>query len=70
MTTTAEAGESDEALAPPPKRRPRPRVQMNVRIDAEDDSDLRAYEEKHGASRQAVVDQMIREYLQRRGLRD
>lgn len=68
MATATAADETTEAPAPPPKRQPEARVQMNVRIRAERDKILHSDERQHGASRQAVVDQMVDEYLQRRGL--
>lgn len=41
---------------------------MNTRVFADRDQRLRDYQRRHGVTRQAVVDQMVDEYLTRRGL--
>lgn len=57
-----------EVPPPPPVNEPPPRVPMNVRILVEHDRALRTYQRKHTATRQAVIDQALTEYLERRGL--
>ncbi len=59
---------SAETPPPPPAKEPEARVQMNTRILADRDKRLRRYQRKYGVTRQAVVDQMVDEYLRRRGL--
>jgi hypothetical protein len=53
---------------PPPNRRSPGRVQFNHRIKADRDRLLQKYKNKHGTTMQAIVDQMVDEYLERRGL--
>jgi hypothetical protein len=43
-------------------------VQFNHRILSDRDKILQKYKTKHGATMQAIVDQMVDEYLDRRGL--
>lgn len=62
------AASSSETPPPPPAKEPAARVQMNTRILADRDKRLRRYQRKYGVTRQAVVDQMVDEYLRRRGL--
>lgn len=68
-TTERETAAPSADVPPPPHgREPEPRVQMNTRIFADRDRQLREYQRRHGVTRQAVVDQMVDEYLTRRGL--
>lgn len=62
------AGSSLKQPAPPPVKEPTGRTQMNVRITVDRMKALKQYQRKHGATFQAVVDQMVDEYLERRGL--
>lgn len=62
------AGSSSKKPAPPPVKEPTGRTQMNVRISVDRMKALKQYQRKHGATFQAVVDQMVDEYLERRGL--
>lgn len=57
-----------EEPAPPPAKEVKGRVQMNARIFDDRMRALKKYQFKHGATFQAVVDQMVDEYLERRGL--
>lgn len=59
---------ASELPPPPPGKEPPARVQMNTRILGDRERLLRKYQRQHGVTRQAVVDQMVDEYLQRRGL--
>lgn len=60
----------DEASTPaPPPAKPRaPRVQFNHRMLADRDDLLQSYKQAHNTTMQAIVDQMVDEYLTRRGL--
>lgn len=53
---------------PPPARRSPGRVQFNHRILADRDRLLQKYKNKHETTMQAILDQMVDEYLERRGL--
>jgi hypothetical protein len=53
---------------PPPARQREPRVQFNHRILEKRDRVLQKYKQRHGTTMQAIVDQMVDEYLERRGL--
>jgi hypothetical protein len=53
---------------PPPSREPEGRTQMNARVRVDRMRALKKYQHQHRATFQAVVDQMVDEYLQRRGL--
>jgi hypothetical protein len=58
-----------EDKPPPPPARPREaRVQFNHRILADRDRVLQKYKQRHDTTMQAIVDQMVDEYLGRRGL--
>lgn len=57
-----------DAPPPPPMKRSPGRVQFNHRIRADRDRLLQKYKNKHETSMQAIVDQMVDEYLGRRGL--
>lgn len=63
VTTTAE-----EAPPPPPARQREARVQFNHRILMDRQELLDQYKAAHGTTMQAIVDQMVDEYLDRRGL--
>lgn len=65
--TEMQALEDRPTAPPPPASKSAARVPLNTRILAEHDDELRAYQAEHGATRQAVVDQMVAEYLERRG---
>lgn len=65
VTLTADGGSPPP---PPPARRSAGRVQFNHRIRADRDKLLQKYKNKHGSTMQGLVDQMVDEYLQRRGL--
>lgn len=55
--------------APPPaSSEPVGRTQMNARVLTDRFRVLKRYQRAHGATLQAVVDQMVDEYLRRRGL--
>jgi primosomal protein N'' len=43
-------------------------VQFNHRIFSDRDKILQDYKTKHGTTMQAIVNQMVDEYLERRGL--
>lgn len=58
----------DASAPPPPARQRELRVQFNHRILSDRDRILQRYKNKHGATMQAIVDQMVDEYLERRGL--
>ena len=58
----------EESAPPPPTREPEGRTQMNARIRVDRMRALKKYQHKHGATLQAVVDQMVDEYLERRGM--
>ncbi|WP_410597815.1 hypothetical protein [Amycolatopsis sp. lyj-23] len=60
--------ETPQAPPPPPTRRSPGRVQFNHRIRADRDRLLQKYKNKHETSMQAIVDQMVDEYLSARGL--
>lgn len=62
-TPTVEA-----APAPPPKAPAEARVQFNNRIKPDRRRILDRYQRKHNTTMQAIVDQMVDEYLERRGL--
>lgn len=53
---------------PPPSREPVGRTQMNARVRVDRMRALKKYQHEHQATLQAVVDQMVDEYLERRGL--
>lgn len=53
---------------PPPGRQREARVQFNHRILMDRHEVLEGYKATHGATWQAIVDQMVDEYLTRRGL--
>lgn len=53
---------------PPPTRRGPGRVQFNHRILPDRDRLLQKYKNKHDTTMQKIVDQMVDEYLDRRGL--
>lgn len=53
---------------PPPARSREARVQFNHRILEKRDRVLQKYKQRHGTTMQAIVDQMVDEYLERRGL--
>jgi hypothetical protein len=53
---------------PPPSREPVGRTQMNARVRVDRMRALKKYQHEHRATLQAVVDQMVDEYLERRGL--
>lgn len=58
-----------ESAPPPPPAKPREvRVQFNHRILSDRDRILQQYKQDHRTTMQAIVDQMVDEYLQRRGL--
>lgn len=57
----------DEA-PPPPGRQREARVQFNHRILMDRHEVLEGYKAEHGATWQGIVDQMVDEYLARRGL--
>ena len=57
----------DEA-PPPPGRQREARVQFNHRILMDRHEVLESYKTEHGATWQGIVDQMVDEYLARRGL--
>jgi hypothetical protein len=59
---------TDDEPPPPPARQRELRVQFNHRILSDRDRILQKYKTKHGATMQAIVDQMVDEYLDRRGL--
>ena len=63
-TVTAESGQPP----PPPSREPEARVQFNQRIKGDRRRVLDKYRRQHGSTWQAVFDQMVDEYLERRGL--
>lgn len=58
----------DTAPAPPPKAPAEARVQFNNRIKPDRRRVLDRYQRKHNTTMQAIVDQMVDEYLERRGL--
>jgi hypothetical protein len=71
--TAAGGGVSDEDVsgtepAPPPSREPTARVQFNQRMRSDYRKVLDRYRRQHGATWQGVFDQMVEEYLERRGL--
>lgn len=51
---------------PAPRRRSRPRVQLNTKVPQELDERLRRFVETHEAVVQDVVEAALGEYLQRR----
>ncbi|UKD50748.1 hypothetical protein L3Q65_00035 (plasmid) [Amycolatopsis sp. FU40] len=53
---------------PPPTREPEGRTQMNARVRVNRMKALKKYQHQHRSTLQAVVDQMVDEYLERRGL--
>jgi hypothetical protein len=57
-----------ETPPPPPSKEVVGRVQLNARIPADQMRALKRYQHKHGVTVQALVDQMVTEYLGRRGL--
>lgn len=57
-----------EPAPPPPTRESEGRVQMSTRIRVDRMQALKKYQHHHHATFQAVVDQMVDEYLGRRGL--
>uniref|UniRef100_UPI003F49502B hypothetical protein n=1 Tax=Amycolatopsis sp. CA-290885 TaxID=3239925 RepID=UPI003F49502B len=59
---------TEKEPAPPRTREPRGRTQMNARVLTTHFKALKRYQHKHGATLQAVVDQMVAEYLDSRGL--
>lgn len=58
----------EESAPPPPTREPEGRTQMNARVRVNRMKALKKYQHQHRATLQAVVDQMVDEYLERRGL--
>jgi len=58
----------ESAPSPPPPREPEGRTQMNARVRVDRMRALKKYQHQHRTTFQAVVDQMVDEYLQRRGL--
>lgn len=65
--STATATETD-LPPPPPAREPVGRVQFNQRILSDRRKSLDKYRRQHGATWQGLFDQMVDEYLERRGL--
>ena len=63
-----QALEDRPAPPPPAVSSTEGRVGLNTRIPKSWDDALRAYQAQHGSNRQKVVDQMVREYLERRGI--
>lgn len=57
-----------EEAPPPPGRTKEARVQFNHRVLMDRHEILDRYKTQHGATWQAIVDQMVDEYLTRRGL--
>lgn len=57
-----------ESPPPPPRREPEARVQFNNRMLLAHHRVLKRYIRQHGATQQATFDQMVTEYLERRGL--
>ncbi|WP_329073515.1 hypothetical protein [Amycolatopsis sp. NBC_01480] len=66
VSTTME--ETVATPPPPPTKEPIGRTQMNARVLTDRFKLLKKYQHKHGATMQAVVDQMLDEYLINRGL--
>lgn len=58
----------ESAPAPPPAKSPEARVQFNNRIKPDRRHILDRYQRRHNTTMQAIVDQMVDEYLERRGL--
>lgn len=67
-TPSEERARAPETPPPPPTREVIGRVQLNARIPADRMRALKRYQHKHGVTVQALVDQMVEEYLARRGL--
>ena len=67
-TAVASTVMQESAPSPPPSREPEGRTQMNARVRVDRMRALKKYQHQHQATFQAVIDQMVDEYLQRRGL--
>ncbi|WP_141566420.1 hypothetical protein [Pseudonocardia sp. N23] len=65
---TGVASPTLDQAPPPPARDPIPRVQFNQRIRGDRRKALDLYRRQYGSTWQAVFDQMVDEYLDRRGL--
>lgn len=58
----------ENTAPPPPAHEPVARVQFNQRIRSDRRKALDRYRRHHGSTWQAILDQMVDEYLDRRGL--
>jgi hypothetical protein len=65
---TAVKTTTDVPTPPPPARQQNLRAQFNHRILADREKLLQKYKQRHSTTMQAIVDQMVDEYLTRRGL--
>lgn len=65
---TAVKASTDVPVPPPPARQQNLRAQFNHRILADREKLLQKYKQRHNTTMQAIVDQMVDEYLDRRGL--